>query len=164
MGLLPITPSRSSRPWMITRCATRVFGSKPPRVTTRINPSSSIWLTRNPSSSMCAASITRGPPPPLRTPTTLPIGSTLMSSTCGVISAITSSRMRSSRPGAPGVSHKRVRRGRSMARSYAEAIRRSAIRSPDTSRVTRKAANRIGRALRSAPSGSGPSPSPRRRA
>src|SRR5579871_374793 len=72
----------------------------------RRKPRSSMYFTRKPISSMCAAIITRGPSvAPFLKAITLPIASLSSVSARGRSSSATSLRMRSSRLLTPGVSH-----------------------------------------------------------
>src|SRR4051794_6461231 len=54
IGLLPTTPgTRPVRVEISTRCPTRMIGSQPPTPVNQRNPSSSMWWTIRPISSMC---------------------------------------------------------------------------------------------------------------
>src|SRR5660398_233870 len=105
-GLEPITPGTEPfSPWTTTRCERRVWSNQPPRVVKRRKPSSSIYLTIKPISSICAAIITLGPSP-LLTPMTLPMVSTFTSSTRGASSSATNLEISSSWPETPCASVK----------------------------------------------------------
>ena len=81
VGFDPITPSRSFFPWTITRCDVSAFGSNPPSGLKRMKPWSSMWVTMNPISSMCAAAIARfSGERPFFNATTLPMLSVRISS------------------------------------------------------------------------------------
>src|SRR5918998_6634068 len=88
----------------MTRWETMFAGSCPPRVWSRTKPLSSTCLTRNPISSMCAATITRASSRPRLVPITLPKESVRTSSVRTPSSSRAISRWLSSRPGTPGVS------------------------------------------------------------
>src|ERR687896_1412151 len=87
---------------------TMFAGSWPPKVWSRIKPLSSTCLTRNPISSMCAATITRASSRPRLVPITLPKESVRTSSVKEPSSSRAISRCLSSRPGTPGVSISRL--------------------------------------------------------
>ncbi len=107
MGLLPITPTRSFLPCIITRWAVNVLGSKPPKVWNLRKPPSSMCVTINPISSIWAATMILFPSGfllPFLTAMTLPRLSVLTSSASGVTNSTTKSLTLFSKPGAPAIS------------------------------------------------------------
>ena len=95
-----------------TRWPTSVRASQPPRGITRRKPRSSTWVTISPISSMWAASISRVPPPS-RTPTTPPSGSSSTRSQSASQLGLGRRPAPAPRgPGGPGASARAVSRAR----------------------------------------------------
>src|SRR5690606_33739110 len=108
-GLTPTNPGSGGSDSTMTSCATRVRGSMPPMAVKRRKPSSSIFVTMRPISSMWAAIMSRGRRSaagavPARLAMTLPSASTRTSSQKGLSASATSCATERSEPDGPAVS------------------------------------------------------------